>query len=219
MPIPQNQLAKHIRRATHSARIPRTHRKTLTRPVADLRRLPVPGGRIALFGLGSLGTKVPGPGAPKIPRTRSTSLALPLDHRLQRPQTHRMKPGYGNMIPGLGFMEELAGVAAAHGPRPGAKRPGATRAPVMVRTNKPRVLGSSTRSTEVHGGFMPGLGLEADGDMLALGYLTAPELAADEVPTTNVQAADAAAAGASAMRKLVLVAGVALAFGAFLRFR
>ncbi len=219
MPIPKNQLAKHIRLATHSPRIPRTHRTTLTRPISGLRKLPVAGGRAGMFGLGSLGTKVPGPADPKLLRPHTATLALPLDHRLKYPATNRVSPGYGNMIPGLGFMEELAGVAAAHRPRlrPAMRAP--SRAPVMVATNQPRVLGSSTRSPEVHGGFMPGLGLEADGDMLALGYLTAPELAADDVPTVTNPAATAAVAGASAMGKLMLIAGLAFAAGIVLRMR
>lgn len=92
-----------------------------------------------------------------------------------------------------------------------------------LRVRPPRVLGKPrTRKVGLvpamgHArNFIPGLGEEDAGDTLEMGSLNADELAADASP--NV-AAQAASAGAGAMKNMMLVAAGAFALGMWLRSR
>ncbi len=205
-----NALAAHLRVATGSKVIPRTHRVIPHRaPVRDLR---VAGGG-AFPGLGNLDKPIPAehvqhlalPLAAKIPRTHRRTLSIPLSHRLPTPRYHSTAQSGGGSFPGIGEwflgetnfdqMDGLSGRAAGR--------------TTLVRGQKPRTMGGVL---PVYHDFIPGLGEEADGDVYTQGYLTATDLAEDGVPS-NVAAADAAAAGAAAMKRMILITAAVAALG------
>jgi hypothetical protein len=186
-------------------------------------------GMAGLGDLNRIALPIPHETVPKLTRTHSVKIPTPHDKRLRAQAARRLRAAPGKMVPGMGFMEELAGFKQLYA-RPTHRRLRnqladdsalAGRAPNIVRVHKPRVLGipHHAQNVRVSADFIPGIGEEDPGDTLALGYLSAEELAADDIPTTNVQAAQAAQAGAGAMGKLMLIAGLAFAAGAFLRMR
>jgi hypothetical protein len=188
-------------------------------------------GMAGLGDINRLSLPIPHEKVPKLLRTHSKPIPVPQGHILRSRNPSRLSAAPGKMVPGMGFMEELAGFKTLY-TRPVHRRlrhqlaqddgfGGAARRPNIVRVHKPRVLGIPHRAQNVRvsADFIPGMGEEDPGDTLALGYLSAEELAADDIPTTNVQVAQAAQAGAGAMYKLMLIAGLAFAAGAYLRMR
>ncbi len=267
-----NALDAQLRRATHSQQIARTHRIQMqARATQDL---PVARG-VMIPGLGDLGVKLVPPKPRAVPRARSQSLALPIDHRLSTPATTRVAPAPGKFVPGMGDLGAWGGNGFWRGQYPQraerrelrrdyrqavrglrqdfkAKRlalsdlagsfvpgmgdeddfmPGmgelgaeaaakAHRKPHIVSARKPRIMGAPApgRAPIAYGAFVPGMGEEDEGECAAVGYLTASELADDEIPgnTTN-PGAEAAAAASGAMKTMVVVAGVAFLGGALLK--
>ncbi len=273
----RNELAKHLRMATKSPRIPRTHSVNMTAQARkNIHRMPVAGGKAipgmgfmeelaghgprrvqhiakrrhtpasvshsgwmpGMAGLGDLNRiaiPIPHEKVPKLTRTHSVKIPTPHDKHLRAQAARRLRAAPGKMVPGMGDDSALAGwgswwhqwiakrrLRGFYGIEGDDDLAGhKARRPNLVRVHKPRVLGIPHRAQNlrVSADFIPGMGEEDPGDTLALGYLSADELAADEIPTTNVQATQAAQAGAGAMGKLMLIAGLAFAAGAFLRMR
>lgn len=228
MPV---QLRNQLRRATHSAKITPQMMAQIPRPNAQ--RMPVPRGMM-LPGLGAfaqtdldrIANRVIKPMAKPIPRTRSTSMALPLAQRVPMPRTTALASPAGNWLPGIGGDDDLAGPWM-----PGMGDLGAAvahRKTKVLKVQKPRTMGTKaqtrapapSRGLRVDNSFIPGIGEEDDSDTLAMGYLTSRELADDEMPSNTANPGmQAAAAGASTMKTLVMVTGAALLLGAFLRMR
>ncbi len=228
----RNALAAHLRLATHSRRItPVMDHRVKMSPTSDL---PVPRGPM-IPGLGSLGVRLQVPLARRLPTPPPRKLRIPLDHRLPVQHPTRLPAAPGKFVPGMGSMDFMPGMgddaemdfmpgmgddSALAGPMRLAKHAAASphRKPILRKVQKPRIMGApATVNPTARHGFMPGLGEEDDIDIIATGYLSADELAADEIPANvGPQAVTAATRGLGTMGVIV---GAALLLGAFLKFR
>ncbi len=229
----RNALAAHLRTATHSRRITPKAFHNARIPLAHA--MPVPKGMM-LPGLGSLGVRLATPKATRLGSPPPARLRIPLDHRLASPRPTRLPTAAGKFVPGMGSMDFMPGMgddgaemdfmpgmgddSALAGPTRLVRHAAASphRKPVLRKVQKPRIMGAkATVNPTAQQGFMPGLGEEDDIDIIATGYLSADELAADEIPA-NV-GPQAVAAATSSLGKMGMIVGAALLLGAFLKLR
>jgi hypothetical protein len=229
----RNRLATHLRAATHSRSITPRMDKNITPRMSH--QMPVPHGPM-VPGMGDLGAqslsiplgaRVPAPKARNITPHMDRSMRIPLDRKVAQPVTNRLPSHGGKFMPGMGDIESMFGdLAGTFMPGmgddtdlAGHARARAHRAPKLRKVQKPRIMGTPARSRPMapNSGFMPGFGEEDDGDMVAVGYLTAPELADGDIPANA--GAQAAAAGASAMKTLMITAAAVIGVGLLLKMR